>query len=228
VSAYASLNSQQIVSASINIPYYGTWAGDVIVAGTATVPSSQGGCTIVFGNLTLVGTAYRMSSFAGSRTVRLVGGYAGWRQVVASKAYANSAGVKLSMVLRDAAGEVGEQLTLAQDTTIGPFYIRENAPAQRVLRQLAGPTWWMAMTGVTQVGPRTTTNVSTPFTVVDWNGGKGVFDIATEDNQSWMPGNTFMTDTVNEVQTIGMTTLLSDNKGTLRMRVLSTGASDLP
>jgi hypothetical protein len=42
-----------------------------------------------------------------------------------------------------------------------------------------------------------------------------------------MPGNTFTNDTVTEIQTIGMTTLTVDDKGKLRMRVLSTGEADV-
>jgi hypothetical protein len=227
MSAYASCNNQQIVSASICIPLYGIWAGDITLPLTTTIPTTPGALSLVFGNLTLIGSAFRMASFAGSRTIRVVGGYAGWRTQVMSKAYMNSGGVSLNMVLSDVAFEVGESISLAQQTTIGPFYIREAAQAQRVLRQLGGPLWWMDMTGVTQVGPRTSTAIQTPFTVVNWSGSKGLFDIATEDNQSWLPGNTFSSDTVSTPQTISMTTLVVDNDGVLRMRVLSTGEQDL-
>lgn len=229
MSLYASLNDQQIVSGSITIPYYGAWAGDVTISqSSASIPSTGGGCTLVFGNLTLVGTAFRTATFAGSKSIRLVGGYAGWRTSVMSKAYANNAGVRLSMVLKDVASEIGESLSLAADTTIGPFYIREAAPAQRVLRQLAGPIWWIDPTGVTQVGPRSTLNITTPFQVINWSGAYGSFDVATEDNVSWLPGNTFSSSTVPETQTISMTTLEVTNEGKLRMKILSTGEVDSP
>lgn len=218
---YASLNGHPIVTASLNIPLYGAWCGDVVLSLTSSITSAQGGCTLTIGNLTLTGTAIRMGSFAGSRSIRLVGGYGGWRQTVTSKAYANSAGVRLSMVLRDVASEVGEQLSLAQDIQIGPFYIREQAPAQRVLRQLGGPLWWIDPGGVTHVGPRTSTSIATPFDVIEWSGAKGRFLVGTEDNASWLPGNTFSSSTVTTPQTISMTSLDVTNEGVLRLGILS-------
>jgi hypothetical protein len=236
VTAYATVNNQQIVSADLMIPYYGIWTADVVLAATSTIPSTQGGCMLTIGNLTLLGSAFRMASFAGSRSIRLVGGYGGWRTPILPKAYANSAGVSLRMVLSDVASEVGEQLNLAQDDQIGPFYIREGTvndgelvPAERVLRQLAGPLWWVDTTGVTQVNTtRPSTQITTPFQVIEWSGAKGHFTVATEDNMSWLPGNTFSTTTVTTTQTISMTSLKVTGDGKLRMSILSTGEADLP
>jgi hypothetical protein len=164
-----------------------------------------------------------MASFAGSRSVRLVGGYGGWRKQVTAQAYQDPKGVRLSMVLGDAAAAVGEQMAISQDAPIGLNFVREAAPAERVLRQLAGALWYVDPSGVTRLDARDSSAIGSEFQVIMWSGGKGLFQIATEDNAAWMPGRTFTAPTVTEIQTVSMTTLQIDNDGKLRLEVLSEG-----
>lgn len=206
----------------IAIPYYGTWAADVALASQDTISSA---CTLVIGDMTLRGTAYRMASFSGSRTVRIVGGYGGWRKDVPSQSYQNPSGVFLSMVLGDAAKIVGEQLSLSSDVNLGQFYVREAAPAQRLLRQLAGPLWYVDTAGVTKVGARTTGTITSPFQVISWSGSQGKFTIATENYSDWMPGKTFTSTTVTSQQTVSMATFTLENDGKLRLDVLGVGGA---
>jgi hypothetical protein len=116
---------------------------------------------------------------------------------------------------------VGEQISVASDSTIGTLFAREAAPAERLLRQLAGASWWVDTRGVTQVGPRTSMAITSAFTVVQWSGAKGSFEIATEIVGDWMPGNTFTAPTVSGTQTIGLTTIDADNDGKIRLTVLA-------
>jgi hypothetical protein len=214
---FSTCNGFRISTGSICIPLYGTWAGDVKVITPETITNPV---TLSFGNLTLMGHVYRSGAFSGIQYVRLVGGAGGWRQTVQAQAYSNPNNVKLSTVLGDAAAAVGEQVNVVTDTTLGSFYIRENAPAERLLRQLAGPLWWMNPAGVTQIGPRSSSAISTAFLVETWDAGTNKFLISTEDYASWMPGNTFTAPTVPNSQTISMTYLGVDDKGTLRLTVL--------
>lgn len=217
--SYSTLNGARISSATITIPYYGAWVADVIVA-TADVIPSQG--PLVVGDLSLFGTIYRQAAFAGSREVRVVGGYGGWRNTLPAQTYQSASGVKLSVVLGDAAAIVGEKIKIANDGTLGTIFVRENAPAERLLRQLAGAVWWVDSSGKTQVGPRPVSKVGNPFSAIGWKGGAGRVEIATEVLSEWMPGATFSNGTVTPAQTIGMTSIEVDNDGVLRLVVLVT------
>jgi hypothetical protein len=221
---FMALNGQRIVSGQVMVPYYGCWTGDVTLALPTSIPNN---CTLQIGNLTLTGFAYRMSSFAGSRTVRLVGGYGGWRLPVPFQEYYNAGGVSLSTVLKDAANTVGEQINIPTDVNLGSYFIRENAPAQRLLRLLAGPEWFVDPNGVTQIGQRTIQNITSAFLINHWNGGQGSFEVSTEDYASWLPGRFFSNELVLSPQIISMTTFEADNDGKLRLKVLSAGAQDL-
>lgn len=222
---FFSVNGVRATSGVITIPYYGLWVADVVLATTTPVSNL---CSLVVGNLTLQGAAYRMASFAGARSVRLTGGYGGWRNPVPFQEYSNPGGVRLSTVLGDAARSVGERVAVQADVSLGTYWFREAAPASRVLRLLAGPTWWVDPAGITQVGTRTSTAITSQYLINDWSGAKGKFEVSTEDYASWMPGNTFSNELVTTPQTISMTIIEADNDGVLRLQVLSTGAADLP
>lgn len=218
--SFLSLNGRRVVSARVTMPYYGAWVADVVLAISDTIPLSA---ALVLGDLTLSGTIYRMSSFSGARSARIVGGAAGWRKTIPAQAYVRPSGIAMSLVLGDAAALVGEQVRIANDVILGTTYVRENAPAERLLRQLAGPTWWIDPSGVTQVGTRAGGAITSPFQIVEWSGGRGFFEVATETLSDWMPGRTFSNANVTKSQQIGMTTYLADNTGKLRVLVLSDG-----
>lgn len=219
MSDYAMLDGERIVNASLSIPYYGCWAADVGLDSAKAIPDLV---TLTIANLTLVGHVVRMAGFAGSRTARVVGGAGGWRKEVPQQAYFDPNGVKRGIVLRDAAAAVGEQVNVQNDQAIGLVFVREKAPAQRVLRQVLGNTWWVDNLGVMQTVARTDIRpISTEFTVVHWSGAKGSFDIATEDLAAWMPGRMFVAPTVTTPQAISYVTIKTDNDGVLRLEVLS-------
>lgn len=217
---FLALNGRRIVSGRITMPYYGAWVADVTIAVADVLPLAS---VLAFGDLTLTGTVYRMASFSGSRSARIVGGAAGWRKTIKAQGYSNPAGVRASLVLGDAAAAVGETVNLASDFIVGKAYVRETAPAERLLRQLAGPTWWIDPAGVTQIGTRASGAITSPFLINDWSGGKGWFSVSTEKISDWMPGRSFSNSNVSNPQQIGMVTFLADNDGKLRVNVLSDG-----
>lgn len=216
---FAALNGRRIISGAITFPYYGAWVADVVLSVADTIPTLS---TLTLEDLTLAGAVYRQFSFAGSRSARLVGGFGGWRKQVPAQAYQNAAGLKASLLLGDAAALVGERVNVVSDQTVGTLFVREAAPAQRLLRQIAGSIWWIDASGTTQVGPRTGSPIMSSFTAIQWSGAKGRFEIATEKLSDWMPGQTFSSPTVTATQTIGATSIAIDNDGTLRLTVLST------
>lgn len=223
--SFASLNGQRIISGSITIPYYGIWAGDVTLAVASPMPNPV---TLVIGDLTLAGFIYRSASFTASRSARVVGGFGGWRKSIGAQSYQNNAGVTMSMVLKDAAATVGEKVNVPNDQALGTSYVREAAPAERLLRQMAGPEWYIDPSGVTQVGAlRPTGRITSPYNVIDWSGAKGRFEIATENYADWLPGRSFQNVNISVPQAVGMTTFNMENDGTLRLFVLSSGAADV-
>ena len=101
---YASLGGARASSCALTIPYYGLWSADGMLPADSAIEELT---TLVIGNLTLTGAVHRQAAFAGSRSLRLVGGRGGWRKPLSARAYANPIGLRRSVVLGDAARECG-------------------------------------------------------------------------------------------------------------------------
>lgn len=222
MTALLSLNGERVISAQLTIARKGAAVADILLATSNPIPAST---ELAIGALKFKGRAVRMAPFAGSRSARFVGGYAGWRKTIKARGYSHDAGVRLSTVLGDAARDAGEKVTIADDRVIGTAYVRERAPAERVLRFLA-PQWWIDPDGVTQIVPRANTLITSAFTVVNWSGGKGRFEIATEAYQDWQPGRRFASPLVTGEQTISTVQLTADNDGKLRLVVMTGDAAE--
>jgi len=212
------VNGIDVISGVVTIPYYGAWVADIVLASSSTITPTL---ELRVGNLTMKGTVIRESSFAQSRSARIVGGYAGWRKVIPAKGYSHASGVKLSIVLGDAARACGEMVEITADRSLGQGWARESSRAEETLRIVTGGKWWMGNDGVTKTIARDTSSVSSPFTVVSWSGGKGLFEIATENVAEWMPGKSFESATVPK-QTISSVSIEFDTEGKLRLSVMST------
>lgn len=218
MSFYASLNGEQVIKAKVAMPYFGVWTADV---GLAHDKPLTGALTLVIGNLTMVGRAFRTAGYAGARKYLITGGKSGWQKVIAEQNYSDPTGIKASTVVKDAASACGESATVAVDRTLGPSFSRHREPASRVLRAVLGSTWWMDLLGVTQCQDRTVkTPIITPFTVENYDGGLGVATIATEDPASWMPGRTFTAPVLPESRSISDVVLTLGDGGKLRAECL--------
>lgn len=218
MSAFATLAGLRIVSGSIAIPLYGMWTGDVSLA---TDDPIQDSVSLVLGNLTMAGHVYRQADFAGARRCRITAGAGGWRNEVVAKQYSLASGVKLGLILGDAASEVGEKVNVPNDSIVGTGYVRERGPASRVLRQLAGADWYIDSAGVTQIAPWPARKVPTSFSVEDQDGGQGRVTIATEDYVSWMPGCTFTAPTLDGTFANCGVLYKFDGEGKFRLEVLT-------
>jgi hypothetical protein len=220
---WGSYGGERIVSATLTIPMYGIWGGDVQIASDVDVDAQS---SIVLGNLTLKAAATRSAPFAGQRKARVRGGYGGWSKLIDKQSYRNDVGVNLSTVLNDAAAAVGEQVALAADSTIGTLYMREAAAASRVLRQLGGPLWYVDPAGVTQVGvARSSALITSDFQVVEYDTALGRATIATDNLADWMPGRTFTAPTITGTKTIASVTHRIQGEGTHRIEVLISDAT---
>jgi hypothetical protein len=225
---YLDLSGQRVVTIDLLIPYQGAAIADIDLA----LPPPNGFAgqyTLSIGNLAVMMTPLRGGAFAGESKVRLVGGFAGWQKSVPAQGYQNPAGLQASMILQDTAAACGEQVSVLADQTLGQFWNVEGSPAQaaKVLRLLA-PLWWVdPSSGVTQCycspgSTREATAISSDFEAIDWNPGKGLFDITTEDPVSWQPGNTFTNVFLSVTSTISATRIKCSGDGDMHLRVLST------
>lgn len=193
--AFAELNGSRVTSGTIALPYNGLWVADVQL----DVPVVASGLvTLTLGGLSLKGSVFRMNSFTGTTFARLVGGANGWGKAVPAKEYRSQFGVKFSTIAGDAARAVGETVSVVADFTVGEFYERQNARAGRVLDTFA-PVWWMRADGVTVVGDRANTNVTSPFDVLaaGTDLGLGKVTIATDRPEDWQPGVTYSSPTIS-------------------------------
>lgn len=213
---YASLGGQRIIEGEILIPLVGMVEADVVLALPDTIPQQP---TITWGNLSLKAAVVRMASFSGSRSARLVGGFGGWRTTLEPRAWQN---VSVSQVLSSTAAECGEKVAVppAFDRSLSSYFRTGNATAGQVLFALAGPNWYVDGAGVTNVGPRPSVTIGSQFDVLSYSGGKGLFEVGTEDPASWLPGNVFSTPVVTTPQTISAVRLRMVREGTVRLHVL--------
>lgn len=223
--SYSTVNGIRVATGTVSMPAYGAWVADLLLA---TPDALSGPATVVIGDLTLQGTVVRTDSFAGSRRAWIVAGAGGWRKPISPQAYQNSGGVNMSTLLTDIAMSVGERVQIAQDAAVGQAFVREGGtdeagfavPAERILRQVAS-TWWIDPAGVTQIGPRPGGNITSQFDVIDYDGAKGQFEIATETLADWAPGRTFSSALVPTTQTVSFTRIDVQDNGTLRLTVLT-------
>lgn len=207
---FAELNGIRIRTATVTLPYHGIWHADVVLDKPVEL---SGRLTLVLGDLTLVGTAFRQGSFVGASYVRMIGGAGGWKTVIPAKEYASSFGVKFSVVAGDAAKSVGETLLVSSDFAVGTSYERQVAAAARVLDTFA-PLWWMRADGVTVVGNRTPPTVTSKFDVMlnGTNPAVGKVTVATDNPRDWQPGAKFSSPVLPERTVSAVVHRLDANK----------------
>lgn len=193
---FAELNGQRIRTATVTLPYHGIWHADVVLDQPQEL---TGPLTLVLGDLTLVGTVFRQGGFTGVNYVRIIGGAGGWMKQIPAKEYVSSFGVKFSVIAGDAAREAGEKISIATDFSVGNSYERQTASASRVLDTFA-PLWWMRSDGVTVLGPRPTTKITSRFDVMldGTNLSVGKITVATDNPAAWQPAAVFSSPVLSE------------------------------
>lgn len=156
----ATLNGARVTAARVTLPAWGAWYADASVDGAVSL---SGSVELKVSDLTLRGTVLSggPEKEKGRSHYRIVAGAGGWGRTIKAKSYANDAGVKVSTVLTDAAVAVGETLAISTDARTGPAFVRPEAPASRVLEQLAPAGWYVDEAGTTRLGKRATTTLNT-------------------------------------------------------------------
>ena len=204
MTAFAALNEHRISTGTIVIPWVGLWSADVMLDSTATL---SGLVTLTLGTLSLVGSIFRQADWAGALRLRLIGGHGGWLKTLPPSGYNLITGVQLSTVLGDAARDVGETVKLASDRSLGNFYTREEAPAERLLNRLSS-TWYVRPDGSTYVGDRASGEIVSQFDVLSYDGGRGSALVGVTDAYAdWTPGRTFRSAQITTPFQIGAVTM---------------------
>lgn len=184
-----ALAGHKITSARINLPAWGRPFADVSIDGEVSL---SGQVDLVVADLALKGFVLSGGPATGRSHFRLVGGKGGWGKTLARKSYANDAGVKLSTILGDAANEAGETLDASSfdpSKRVGPAFVRPEAPACRVLEQLAPSAWYVGADGVTRLGRRPSSTLPTHVTrTTPVDRARGEVTLASEAIAAIVPG----------------------------------------
>jgi hypothetical protein len=197
---FAALTGLPITKLHLVVPALGLWHADVLLAQAVDLTGPQ---VLLLSGSTWNCTAVRAVDFSGARSVRLVGGAAGWRKSVPALQYASPAGVPTVTVLADAAGLVGELppvLDPSVPQTLGSAYVRQRGAASLVLQDLQDRgvlSWWVSPLGIVQTAPRLPTPILSPFVAEQVHGAPGWYRVATEAPGDWQPGALFRSVTVS-------------------------------
>jgi hypothetical protein len=187
----ASINGNRLTEARVSIPAWGLSYCDLALEGEVKL---AGKVAVVVADLTIFSTVLSGGPGQGRSFFRTVSGAGGWGQTLPKKSYANDAGVKLSLVLGDAAAAVGETLdtsTIDPTTTVGTSFTRPQGPACRVLETVAPSAWYVGEDGKTRLGarPATTPNLKFAQTArVDL--ARGFVEVASDSIAPILPGAT--------------------------------------
>ncbi|WP_437279351.1 hypothetical protein WME90_01985 [Sorangium sp. So ce375] len=189
---FATINGQRILTARLHVPYAGLWFVDVQLDQAVTV---AGSAVVTLGRLELRGVVApaRSGAFQDRRRVRVVAGAGGWLRRCSARQMHNTQGVTLRSAVTSLAADVGETFdpTTLSGKLGSSYFIRQAAPASRVLEQLLGSTpWWVDYQGVTRAGART--RVETPeegCQLLDFNEREKVAELALDDPTAVVVGS---------------------------------------
>ena len=182
------LSGTPVQKGRVVMPALGIFHADVVLVDQTQPTGSQ---TLTLMGMVMTMAVVRAISFVGARGVCLVGGAAGWRQVVAAQQFSNPGGLMASTVINPTAALVGESVSIATDFQIGLGYARSNDKASCVLDDILGSVWWMSIAGIIQTSPRPATTIASQFTIQSSSGASGVYKVATETPGDWLPGANF-------------------------------------
>ncbi len=190
MTAAATLAGHRVTNARVHLPAWGIWWAEASIDEEAEL---AGRVSLAIADLTLSGTI--MSGGIGPKgraSFRLAGGAGGWGRAIPARSYANDAGLKASTVLLDAATACGEAIDPATLPTgrMGPAFVREAAPAARVLEQVAPAAWYVGEDGVTRIGKRPAAALALPAAVSAIDRAVGTVALASDSIAPLVPGIT--------------------------------------
>lgn len=186
----ALVNGNRTTRLVLRRPWSGVWS--VVADFDQRIDSLEGRATVQIGDATLIGTF--VPSLSGSFQLQsravIVGGNAGWRQVVDRAHEHSDAGVRARNIITKLAGQVGEPLgNVDTDIVVGVDYVRVRGPASTAMDQLCiGATWWLDDAGVTNVGTRPEVEIAGAYEVLDYEPRWKVATVTADRIDQVVPG----------------------------------------
>jgi len=218
--AFATVGELRVTRAEIVIPPSGPWSGNFSLDRDELL---EGKITLTLGDLELVGTVSRGGTYVGAAAYRIVAGANGWGNELPAKHYQSPASVQLTTVLEEAARTVKETVRPGYAArSLGQHWVREKAPAKRLLNALLGKGgWYVAENGETVVGARASAPVTAQHDLLHVDTAEQSVELATESPAAFMPGGTLEIE--GETVTLGKVTMSLEGAG---MRVRGSSAGD--
>jgi hypothetical protein len=183
----ATLGGVPVSAARVQVGAWGTYWIDADLTEPAEL---SGQTTFECGGVTMACHVISGGAADGHAAYHVVGGKGGWGKILPPKPYLNDGGVSASLVLGDAASEVGESIEGAPTTRLGPHFARARGTASSVLNLIAPQAWRVDFDGVTRFGVRPTTEYAGGAPRTRRAPGDGVIEVATEDLAGLVPGVT--------------------------------------
>lgn len=195
--AFATLGTATISRMVLLIGQSGPWVADIDLVDDTPISLAPFAAVIKIGSQSLVGTVDPRYNgvFGIKRSLRVIGGAAGWRTVLRPASYHADNGVTARQIAEEAASACGERLSITfapASARIGIDYLRTSGPASHALEDAIGDaSWWVELDGTTSVGTRAATPVAeapgSPVEVLEVEPDHRVLQLAC-DAVSVLPG----------------------------------------
>jgi hypothetical protein len=218
--AVVTLNGIAVRSLVLNVGNVGPWTAEVTLTEAPDAPLTR--VTLAVGKATLVGTvtAQQAGAFALGYSARVSGGAAGWGRELSAKGYHNDAGVKARLLAEDAAREAGESLGsfVPSSERVGVDYVRPVGTASAVLEYAAGAQpWWVDYAGVTQVGPRATSELARDtYDLLSFDPQNRLLLLAIDDAAALQIGSVITDERLDAAQVVRDFQITTSNNSPLR------------
>ena len=184
--AYAHIDGETVLTATLHVPNIGPWWCDVVFE---LAPEVSGSVTLTIGQLVLTGTVSpnHNGTFGAQRRARVVAGAGNWGGLITARHYHNDAGdgVRAQTIAENAASDVGETIGafVVDATHVGIDYVRQSGTATQALEDVIGNApWHVGYDGVTNVGARASAEVAdSDYQVTTFEPASKVLVLTTDD-----------------------------------------------
>lgn len=190
----SALGSQSVSEVGLEVPRFGVWHADVLLAGGAA-PTVGDAVVLTVADLELQGTILRAGLDGPGKPRAVVVGAPGWeRRLARPLSYQSDGGVRLSSVLHDLSVLAGETIEQPADKTIPAGF---SAIAGCLLRDVLATLhrrghvapWRVDPDGVTRFGARIGSEFTGRATVLRADAALGCTVLGVDGVAGLLPGN---------------------------------------
>lgn len=219
---FCELNGERVIEGRIVIPTFGAWNAALTLDREIDLPATN--LRLSLAGLSLVCARWSPHSrYQGRTSLRVIGGYAGWRRPLKEKGYNLPGGVKASLVLGQIASDVGERVKLVRDRVLGDHYTREaGTPGTVHLNYILNRSWRIMPDGTTTDAPWPAGTVAPGFSITSYDGSTRIAVIATDTPADVMPNKTIQSVSIGSDSWLVSGVIHTISKGALRSEALIT------